>query len=99
MIDDCGREDRSMWTPRLSKAFADHLKKKEAGKGEGRVQRPHHQPDHDSSENLCQVDPQAETLSPGQPHGEDETYADGERFGDRAGHFARRTPPHFRCSR
>jgi hypothetical protein len=28
MIDDCDREDRSQWTPRLSKAFAEHLKKK-----------------------------------------------------------------------
>jgi lysophospholipase L1-like esterase len=35
MIDDCGREDRSLWTPRLSKAFADHLKKKEPTKGRG----------------------------------------------------------------
>jgi len=35
MIDDCGREDRSQWTPRLSKAFADYLKKKEPAKGRG----------------------------------------------------------------
>jgi hypothetical protein len=35
MIDDCGREDRSLWSPRLSKAFADHLKKKNPAKGRG----------------------------------------------------------------
>jgi integrase len=35
MIDDCGREERSLWSPRLSKAFADHLKKKEPSKGRG----------------------------------------------------------------
>ncbi len=34
MIDDCDREDRSLWTPRLSKAFVDHLKKNPA-KGRG----------------------------------------------------------------
>jgi len=32
MIADCGREDRPLWTPRLSKAFADHLKKKDSAK-------------------------------------------------------------------
>jgi hypothetical protein len=35
LINDCGREDRSLWTPRLSKAFADHLKKRESAKGRG----------------------------------------------------------------
>jgi ABC-type dipeptide/oligopeptide/nickel transport system permease subunit len=35
MIDDCGREDRSLWSPWLSKAFANHLKKKEPAKGRG----------------------------------------------------------------
>lgn len=35
MIADCGREDRQLWTPRLSKAFADHLKKKNPTKGRG----------------------------------------------------------------
>ena len=33
MISDCGREDRPLWSPRLSKAFADHLKKKDPEKG------------------------------------------------------------------
>ena len=33
MIDDDGREDRPLWTPRLSKAFADHLKKKDPARG------------------------------------------------------------------
>ena len=33
MVDDGGREDRPLWTPRLSKAFADHLKKKDPAKG------------------------------------------------------------------
>ena len=35
MIDDCGHEDRSLWSPRLSKAFADHLKEKDPEKGRG----------------------------------------------------------------
>jgi len=33
MIDDYGRENRSLWTPRLSKAFADHSKKMDPAKG------------------------------------------------------------------
>ena len=35
VIDDYGQEDRPLWTPRLSKAFADHLKKKDPEKGRG----------------------------------------------------------------
>jgi integrase len=33
MLEDSGREDRPLWTPRLSKALADHLKKKDPAKG------------------------------------------------------------------
>ena len=35
MLADCGREDRPLWSPRLSKAFADHLEKKDRAKGRG----------------------------------------------------------------
>jgi len=41
------------------------------------------------------VDPQTQTVSPGQPHGEDETYADRKRPIDRASYFACRTPAYF----
>ena len=33
MISECGRGDRPLWSPRLSKTFADHLKKKDQVKG------------------------------------------------------------------
>jgi integrase len=33
MMADCGREDRPFWSPRLSKAFADNLKKRDRQKG------------------------------------------------------------------
>ena len=33
MISECGREDRPLWTPRLSKAFAERLKKKDRAMG------------------------------------------------------------------
>jgi hypothetical protein len=37
MISEFGREDRPLWSPRLSKAFADRLKKKGSGHGKGRL--------------------------------------------------------------
>ena len=99
MINDCGRENRSLWSPRLSKAFAESFEKKGSGHGKGRVQRPDYQPHPGPSENPGQVDPQAQAVSLGQPHGKDEADADRKRPGDRAGHFVRRTPAHFRCGR
>jgi len=35
LVEDAGSEERRFWTLRLSKAFADHLKKKDPVKGRG----------------------------------------------------------------